>query len=87
MRLYGKLIKETKIIKETFVEQADENAPFRDQLEDCLIRLCRELDVPVPMWLSKNTKDFGKHHWTFFTKEHFVEKVKFDRFEIRIEQI
>jgi hypothetical protein len=87
LKLYGKLIKGTRIIKETFVEQKDESVSFRDQLEECLINLCKELDIPVPLWLKKNTKEFAIHHRTFFTGEHFVEKIAFDKFEIRIEQI
>lgn len=87
MKLYGKLIKQTKIIKETFAEQNDDTVSFRDQLEQCLIQVCKELDIQVPLWLNKNTKEFVNHHRTFFTSEHFVEKIDFDKFEIRIEQI
>ena len=87
MKLYGKLIKQTKIIKEVVAEQNDEAVAFRDQLEQCLIQVCKELDIQVPLWLKKNTKEFVNHHRTFFTSEHFVEKISFDKFEIRIEQI
>ena len=87
MKLYGKLIKDTRIIKETFAERNDESVSFRDQLEQCLIQVCKDLDIQVPLWLKKNTKDFVNHHRTFFTSEHFVEKISFDKFEIRIEQI
>jgi hypothetical protein len=87
LKLYGKLIKDRRIIKETFAERNDESVSFRDQLEQCLIQLCRELDIQVPLWLKTNTKEFASHHRTFFTGEHFVEKINFDKFEIRIEQI
>lgn len=87
MKLYGKLIKDTRIIKETFAEQNDDSVSFRDQLEQCLIQVCKDLDIQVPLWLKKNTKEFVNHHRTFFTGEHFVEKINFDKFEIRIEQI
>ena len=87
MKLYGKLIKDTRIIKETFAERNDESVSFRDQLEQCLIQVCKDLDIQVPLWLKKNTKEFVNHHRTFFTDEHFVEKISFDKFEIRIEQI
>jgi hypothetical protein len=87
LKLYGKLIKGTKIIRETFAEQNDDTVSFRDQLELSLIQICKELDIQVPLWLKSNTKEFVNHHRTFFTSEHFVEKISFDRFEIRIEQI
>jgi hypothetical protein len=87
LKLYGKLIKQTKTIKETFAEQNDDSISFREQLELCLIQVCKELDIQVPLWLKKNTKEFVNHHRTFFTSEHFVEKIYFDKFEIRIEQL
>ncbi|HEX3029044.1 MAG TPA: hypothetical protein VHT34_07040 [Clostridia bacterium] len=86
LKLIGKLVKETKIIKEAFVEQKDESVSFHDQLEECLVNLCKELEISVPIWLKKNTTEFGAFHKTFFSNEQFIDKVKFDRFEIRIEQ-
>ena len=84
MVLSGKLIKGTKTLKETLVEENNESLSFRDALEECLIRLCAELDIPVPLWLQKNTTEFARYRRTFFTNEQFVEKVSFDKFEIRL---
>jgi hypothetical protein len=85
LKLIGKLIKGTKIIKETVVEKEDENKSFRDTLEECFLEICRNLDIPVPLWLKKNTTEFGAYRRTFFNSEHFLEKIYFDRFEIRID--
>lgn len=84
MRLIGKLVKNTKITKEAAIEKPDD-APYRDLLEHCLIDLCRELDIQVPLWLKKNTTEFVMYRRTSFNQEHFMEKVRFDRFEIRVE--
>jgi len=86
MRLYGKLIKERKIMREEFAENTDNKLPFHDKLEACLIEVCRKLDCPVPLWLNKNTKEFGLYRKTFFPQEQFMEKVWFDKLEIRIEE-
>lgn len=86
MRLFGKIIKDTRILKEAFVQRNDDDTPFRDVLEECLIGLCKELDIPVPLWLKKNTTEFVNYHKTVFNHEQFVEKVKFDKFEIQLEQ-
>lgn len=83
MVLFGRLILETRTIKEAFYEVSDEKASFRDRLEECLIGLCRELDISVPLWLKKNTTEFIQYRTTFFTKEQFMENIKFDKFEIR----
>lgn len=85
MKLHGKLIKGTKIIKEASVENNDKSLSYRDALEECFINLCRELDIQVPLWLKKNTSEFAAYRRTFFSAEQFLEKVKFDRFEIRAE--
>jgi len=85
LKLYGKIIRETKIIRDTFVLEEDPAMQYREKLENCLINLCREIGIPVPIWLEKNTKEFAYFRRTFFTNEQFVEKVDFDRFEIRVE--
>lgn len=84
MILYGKLVLGTKVLKEASFEVIDENISFRDRLEECLIGLCKELDIPVPLWLKKNTKEFIHYRTTFFFREQFVESIKFDKFEIRL---
>lgn len=84
MRLQGKLIKGTILVRDIVVEREDGSTPFHDLLEGCLIDLCRELDIQVPIWLKKNTKEFAAHRTAYFGPDQFIEKVKFDRFEIRV---
>jgi len=85
LKLFGKLVKDTKTIKEALVEKNNVRASYRDLLEECFIELCRELDIQVPLWLKKNTSEFVAYRKTFFTGEQFLDKVNFDRFEIHIE--
>ncbi|MGI6777855.1 MAG: hypothetical protein ACOX7R_07495 [Acetivibrionales bacterium] len=85
MKLYGDIKKGTKIIKHLLVESNNEGLSFHDALEENFVTLCRELDIPVPLWLKKNTVEFASFRRTFFPKEQFIEKVNFDRFEIRLE--
>lgn len=86
MRLYGKLIKERKIMREEFAINIDDNLDFHDKLERCFIEVCRKLECQVPLWLDKNTKEFVLYRKTFFPQEQFMEKVWFDKLEIRIEE-
>ena len=86
MKLYGFIKKGTKIVKQTLYEVNNREQSFRDALEECFIGLCRELDIPVPIWLKKNTSEFAKFHRTFFPHDQFIEKVDFDRLEVRYEQ-
>ena len=83
MVLSGKVFKGQKMIfYKSFEDTCDENATFRDRLENCLIGLCKEADIPVPIWLSKNTVELANFHKTSFIADQFVENVKFTRFEI-----
>lgn len=82
MRLSGRIIKGNKIIRKTLVVEESESASYRDKLEKCLIRLCKELDIQVPLWLKKNTVEFSNYKKTSFNREHFIEKIEFDNFEI-----
>lgn len=83
MILNGKLFLEGKLIKEMSSITAEEGLSFRDKLEKCLLDLCSGLDIPVPLWLKKNTRELAIFRRTFFTSEQFVEKVWFDKFEIK----
>jgi hypothetical protein len=85
MKLMGKIITSTRIVKDAVVVRDDENTSFRDVLEGCLIQICKDLDVQVPIWLKKNTTEFANYHKTTFEKDQFVEKIKFDKLEISIE--
>ena len=44
------------------------------------------MGISVPMWLSKNTREFARYKWTTFNADQFFEPVSFDRFEIRLEE-
>ncbi|AUS98294.1 hypothetical protein CDQ84_17045 [Clostridium thermosuccinogenes] len=85
MKLVGKIIKETKIIKHATVEKVDHKMSYTDLLEDCLVNLCSKLDIQVPLWLDKNTREFVNFRKTIFTNEQFMDSVNFDRFEIKAE--
>ncbi len=82
----GRLIKGNKTIKKSTVYSEDKSLSYRNALEKCLIALCKELDIQVPVWLRKNTSEFAAFQKTFFNSEHFMEEIKFDRFEIEVTQ-
>lgn len=84
MILYGRLIKGTKTIKNASIEVNEGGMSFRDALEECLVGLCKELDIQVPLWLKKNTTEFVSYRRTFFFSDQFMETVNFDKFEIRL---
>ncbi|HEX2946871.1 MAG TPA: hypothetical protein VHT96_13035 [Clostridia bacterium] len=84
MVLNGKIIIEGRLVREASAEDDEREHSFRDKLEKCLIDLCAGMEIPVPLWLKKNTRELAIFRKTFFTPEQFVEKVWFDKFEIKL---
>lgn len=83
MKLEGKVFRANLVLQESTYEQADTGGKFVPQLERCLVELCHQLEVPIPLWLEKNTHEFARFHQTIFFAEQFTEKIRFDRFQIR----
>jgi len=84
MRLEGKLFKGNLMTREAVVTRNDPEVSFVKELENALIDLCHALDVPIPLWLSKNTHEFAAFRQTMFFSDQYTETVRFDRFQIRL---
>jgi hypothetical protein len=51
---------------------------------ETLVALCREADLPAPMWLDKHEREFERFGRTAFAPDHFVEDVAFERMEVEL---
>ena len=83
MRLEGRVFRSNLLLACDVVEIERGNLSFTACLERCLIALCRSLEIPIPLWLTKNTQEFAHFHQTLFFAGQFTEPVHFDRFQIR----
>ena len=85
MKLEGRLFVANRMTEIKEVETPDnEGEPYSVRLERALVDLCRQMDIPVPMWMKKNTKEFAAFGQTIFFREQYTENVRFDRFQIRV---
>lgn len=75
-RLWARIISKQRISK-----QATFDASFED-VDDALTELCREFDIPKPLWLNKHDREYEEFRRTSFLPEHFMEDVPFQRLEI-----
>ena len=46
--------------------------------------MCYEFDLPKPIWLESNKKDFILHDRTRFRQESFIEGVDFDYMDFQV---
>ncbi len=46
--------------------------------------LAAEFDLPSPLWLEKNIRDFKRRARTRFTADNFLEALPFDYMEIEV---
>ncbi len=85
MRMIGKLIKGTTVLDEKVYEISDDEGSYQDRLEKCLVEICRLMAIEVPLWLTKNTREYVAFRRTSFNADQFFNPVLFERFEIRVE--
>lgn len=50
--------------------------------QDALEVACRQLDLPLPIWLDKNQREWDEFGQTRFLPDAFFESVPFERLEI-----
>ncbi|MDO5733242.1 MAG: hypothetical protein Q4P72_05605 [Eubacteriales bacterium] len=83
MRVEAKIFLGQRVLAIATVEAGRRDAPISQQLDACLRRVCSELDVGLPLWMSSNTHEFARHHQTQFFAGQFMETPRFDRLQIR----
>lgn len=54
----------------------------RDDPQDALSEACHALDLPKPIWLDKNQREWDEFGQTRFLPDAFFETVHFERLEI-----
>lgn len=85
MKMVGRLIKGTTTLSERVYIVNDYEGSYQDRLEKCLMEICGLLGIEVPLWLSKNTREYVSFRRTSFNADQFFNPVIFERFEIKIE--
>lgn len=84
MVLEGRTYKGNRLLKLKEIKYDNPEVSFSVELSEAIIELCRVMDIPVPMWMKKNTHEFAAFHQTIFFDEQYTEKVRFDSFQIKM---
>lgn len=83
-RLWGKIIKDSKIIKDHIAFDYDYSKSRTDMILNALTDICHNFDLAKPIWLKANIDDFKSHNKTRFINDNFIEAIDFDYLEIQI---
>ena len=84
MVLQGRTTKGNRLLKIKEIKYENPDVSFSQELSEAIVILCREMDIPVPMWMKKNTHEFAAFHQTIFFDTQYPEKVRFDSFQIKM---
>jgi hypothetical protein len=82
-RLWGKILKDNRLIKDTVVINDTDNTRTHKVL-NALESICVEFDLSKPIWLNVNISEFKTRGKTRFYPDSFVESIDFDYLEIQI---
>lgn len=82
-RLWGKMWKENRLIKDTVIcDTSDDTRTHK--IFHALEEICYLWDLSKPIWLDANINDFKRHSKTRFTSDNFIDSIDFDYLEIHI---
>ena len=83
MRIWGKIIKDNRLIRDTVVEDGrDETRTHK--VTDALREICARFDIGNPIWLDSNINEFKRHAKVKFRSDSFIEAVDFDYLEMHV---
>lgn len=82
-RMWIRQIKDNRLLKDITVED-DSQETRTHKVFNAIDQACREFNIPRPIWLELNIKDFKRYSRTRFTGDSFVEELDFDYIEIRM---
>ena len=82
-RLWGKLIKDSRIIKSETIGRPEEDTRTH-KIFAALQDLCRLWDLGSPIWLDATVSEFKRHKKARFYADNFIEEIEFDYLEIQV---
>lgn len=83
MRIWFKLIKDNRLLKDTtFTDESEDTRTHK--IFRALDEVCLEFDLGKPIWLDSNISEFKRHAKTRFRQDSFIEQVPFDFLEMHV---
>lgn len=83
-RLWGKIIKDNRMLRDTVIENRNYAMSRTAMVLDAVDQMCYEFDLGHPVWLDKTIEEFKRHDKARFTQDNFIEGIEFDYLEIQV---
>ena len=83
-RMSGSIQREGKTLRSCVSRQEDESLSRTRHVMEALREISEYLDLPVPIWLSKNIREFQRKSRTDFRQDSFLEHIPFDDLHIEV---
>lgn len=83
-RVWAKCFHENHLVKDLVVEVPDWQMTRTNKVFTAMEQVCYSLDLPKPIWLALNIKDFKRYSKTRFTQDSFIEQLPFDYLEFQV---
>ncbi|MFT4007684.1 MAG: hypothetical protein QM683_19480 [Lacrimispora sp.] len=83
-RMWGKIIKDTRLVKDTVICIADYSLSRTSMVFQALDDICIQFDLGKPIWLDATVHEFQKHAKVRFNQDNFIEHIEFDFLEIQV---
>ena len=82
-RLWGKIFKENRLIKDTVIcDDSDDTRTHK--IFHALDSICYEFDLSKPIWLDSTIREFQKRDKVRFNQDNFIDPIDFDYLEIHV---
>lgn len=83
MRIWFKEWKHNRMLRDLVIEEDSEDTRTH-KIFHALERACYELDLPRPIWLDANIREFKRSAKTRFYADSYVEELPFDYLEMQV---
>lgn len=83
-RLWGKLCKDNRLIKDITIKNSDESLNRTRKIFNAIDQICSEFNLGHPIWLESNIEEFKRYDKTRFFQDSFIDSIDFDYLEIHV---
>ncbi len=83
MRIWARQFKDTHMLCDEVVENYTKDTRTH-KIFAALADVCVKMDLPQPVWLERNLKEFKRNAYTKFYQDSFIEEIPFDYLEFRV---